>query len=129
MGSLNGIEQALGKGPRRTPWHGWMGGPLPSADRLGEVEPVEFEDKHCVCHDIEGFNTWTQLGHELRVVRSVETRTGRPQARRAPKTAPQSHCEADACRKAALVLDIQALPDLIAESLPAKLDKIRYLGA
>ena len=245
VGSLNGIEQALGKCPRRTRWHGWMGGPLPSADRLGEVaavveaqdvraalyehyrlrrrkktlaalpgglrvllldghehfssylkqckdcqerkvevagkqrlqyyhryvlayllyeggrllldvemqrqgegeiaaatrllkrllgtyprafnvvggdalyldptlcklilqhhknfiavlknenrelikdlrglldrvEPLEFEyeDKHCVCHDIEGFNTWTQLGHEVRVVRSVETRTVRRQ--------------------------------------------------
>jgi len=48
---------------------------------LDEVSPVEFKyaGKQCVCHDIEGFNTWTQLGHDVRVVRSLETSTVRRQ--------------------------------------------------
>ena len=38
IGSLNGIEDALGsKGALGTRWQEWMGGELPSADRLGEV--------------------------------------------------------------------------------------------
>jgi len=38
IGSLNGIEDALGgKGALGTRWQKWMGGDLPSADRLGEV--------------------------------------------------------------------------------------------
>ena len=38
IGSLNGIEDALGAaGTLGSRWHNWMGGDLPSADRLGEV--------------------------------------------------------------------------------------------
>lgn len=38
IGSLNGIEDALGgKGASGKQWRNWMGGDLPSADRLGEV--------------------------------------------------------------------------------------------
>lgn len=37
LGSLNAIEQSLAKMKGRTRWHGWLGGELPSADRLGEV--------------------------------------------------------------------------------------------
>lgn len=38
IGSLNGIEDALGgKKNLGTQWRNWMGGELPSADRLGEV--------------------------------------------------------------------------------------------
>ena len=38
IGSFNGIEDALGeKGALGTRWQKWMGGKLPSADRLGEV--------------------------------------------------------------------------------------------
>ncbi len=38
IGSLNGIEDALGgKGTSGKRWQRWMGGDLPSADRLGEV--------------------------------------------------------------------------------------------
>lgn len=37
VGSLNGIEQALRRCPGRSVWHEWLGGELPSADRLGEV--------------------------------------------------------------------------------------------
>jgi hypothetical protein len=36
--------------------------------------------------DIEGFTTWTQLGHPVRVVRSLETRTVRRQRTRKPQT-------------------------------------------
>ena len=39
-GSLNGIEQALRNGPARCVWHKWLGGDLPSADRLGEVAAI-----------------------------------------------------------------------------------------
>jgi len=48
---------------------------------LDEVSPVQLEyaRKQCICHDIEGFNTWTQLGHDVRVVRSLETSTVRRQ--------------------------------------------------
>lgn len=46
--------------------------------------PFEFTDrgKHCQCHDIEGFTSWTQLGHPVRVVRSLETSTVRRQLTR-----------------------------------------------
>jgi len=38
IGSLNGIEDALGaRETSGTRWQNWMGGDLPSADRLGEV--------------------------------------------------------------------------------------------
>ena len=36
--------------------------------------------------DIEGFTTWTQFGHPVRVVRSVETRTVQRQRTRKPHT-------------------------------------------
>jgi hypothetical protein len=36
-GSLNGIEEALGKCPAPCRWHTWLDGKLPSADRLGQV--------------------------------------------------------------------------------------------
>lgn len=39
-GSLNGIGQALRNGPARCVWHKWLGGDLPSADRLGEVAAI-----------------------------------------------------------------------------------------
>lgn len=52
LGSLNGIEQALGKGAGRTRWHTWMGGDLPSADRLGEVAALlEADDLRAVLYD------------------------------------------------------------------------------
>jgi len=38
-----------------------------------EPERFSFNGKDCACHDIEGFSTWTQLGSNVRVVRSVET--------------------------------------------------------
>ncbi len=37
IGSLNGVEEAFRHCGRRTRWHAWIGGDLPSADRLGEV--------------------------------------------------------------------------------------------
>jgi len=36
-GSLNGMEVALSKMPKRCVWYQWLRGALPSADRLGEV--------------------------------------------------------------------------------------------
>jgi len=44
MGSLNAVEEALrgAAGPCR--WHQWLGGKLPSADRLGEVAALVDED-------------------------------------------------------------------------------------
>lgn len=45
LGSLNAIEQVWGKVKRRTLWNVWMGGDLPSADRLGEVAALlELDD-------------------------------------------------------------------------------------
>lgn len=37
LGSLNAIEEAMRKEARRSPWRRFIGGELPSADRLGEV--------------------------------------------------------------------------------------------
>lgn len=52
VGSLNGIEKSLGKKVRRTRWHTWMGGDLPSADRLGEVAALlELDDVRAVLYD------------------------------------------------------------------------------
>ncbi len=48
----------------------------------GEPERFSFNGKDCACHDIEGFTTWTQLDHPVRVVRSVETATIRRQLTR-----------------------------------------------
>ena len=45
----------------------------------GEPLQFAFNGKHCACHDIEGFTTWTQLGRPVRVVRSLETATVRRQ--------------------------------------------------
>lgn len=45
-------------------------------------ERFSFNGKDCVCHDIEGFTTWAQLGHPVRVVRSMETRKVRRQSTR-----------------------------------------------
>lgn len=39
----------------------------------------EYNAKHCRCHDIEGFTSWTQFGQSVRIVRSVETSTLRRQ--------------------------------------------------
>ena len=62
IGSLNGIEDALGnKGALGTRWQKWMGGELPSADRLGQVAAL------------------LNLDAPVRVVRSEETRTVRRQ--------------------------------------------------
>ena len=45
VGSLNGIEEALGRCPASCRWHRWLGGTLPSADRLGEVaEKLDLDD-------------------------------------------------------------------------------------
>ena len=52
VGSLNGIEEALRKKVRRTRWHTWMGGDLPSADRLGEIAALlELDDVRAVLYD------------------------------------------------------------------------------
>lgn len=52
LGSLNAIEQALGKGRARTRWHAWIGGTLPSADRLGEVAALlELDDLRGVLYE------------------------------------------------------------------------------
>jgi len=52
VGSLNGMDQALRKGVRRTRWHTWMGGDLPSADRLGEVAAlVALDDVRAVLRE------------------------------------------------------------------------------
>lgn len=52
IGSLNGIDQALRKSVRRTRWHQWMGGDLPSADRLGEVAAlVELDDVRTLLYE------------------------------------------------------------------------------
>lgn len=49
IGSLNGVEEAFRKCGRRTRWHVWMGGNLPSADRLGEVAALmNAADVRCV---------------------------------------------------------------------------------
>jgi hypothetical protein len=37
LGSLNAMEEAMRKEARRSSWHRFIGGQLPSADRLGEV--------------------------------------------------------------------------------------------
>jgi hypothetical protein len=47
-----------------------------------QEEPVVFERDGgvtCTCWDIEGFTSWQQLGHEVRVVRSLETKTVKSQ--------------------------------------------------
>ncbi|MCK5804823.1 MAG: transposase [Lentisphaeria bacterium] len=55
LGSLNAVEEALGKGGRRTRWHTWIGGDLPSADRLGEVAAlIETDDLRAVLYDHHG---------------------------------------------------------------------------
>lgn len=52
VGSLNGVEEALRKKARRTRWHTWMGGDLPSADRLGEVAALlELDDVRALLYD------------------------------------------------------------------------------
>lgn len=44
-GSLNRIEEALGRCPLSCRWRRWIGGALPSADRLGEVaEKLDLDD-------------------------------------------------------------------------------------
>jgi len=55
---------------------------------FGEVEPAAHEEGKTTSlwWDIEGFRSWTQLGQDLRVVRSVETRTVRRQATKKPHT-------------------------------------------
>ncbi len=47
----------------------------------GKTDPVPFSygKRQCVCHDIKGFDSWTQLGRKVRVVRSFETWTVRRQ--------------------------------------------------
>lgn len=47
-----------------------------------EPERFSFNGKDCACHDIEGFTSWTQLDHPVRVVRSVETTAVRRQRTR-----------------------------------------------
>lgn len=47
-----------------------------------EPERFSFNGKDCACHDIEGFTSWTQLDHPVRVVRSVETTAVRRQLAR-----------------------------------------------
>jgi len=46
-----------------------------------DVEPVHsgYGQTQCVCWDIEGFKTWSQLDKDVRVVRSIETTTVRRQ--------------------------------------------------
>lgn len=39
----------------------------------------EFNGKQCLCHDLEGFTSWTQLGGAVRVIRSLESSTVRRQ--------------------------------------------------
>ena len=43
--------------------------------------PVVFQRNSvtCACWDIEGFTSWPQFGHAVRVVRSLETKTVKPQ--------------------------------------------------
>lgn len=55
---------------------------------FGEVEPATHEEGKTTSlwWDIEGFRSWTQLGADVRVVRSVETRTVRRQATKKPHT-------------------------------------------
>lgn len=51
IGSLNGVEQAFRSCGRRTRWHVWLGGDLPSADRLGEVAALtNADDVRAVLH-------------------------------------------------------------------------------
>lgn len=45
----------------------------------GKAKHFSFNGKNCACHDMEGFTTWTQLGHPVRIVRSLETATVRRQ--------------------------------------------------
>jgi len=53
-----------------------------------DEKPVVFNynRKQCRCHDIEGFTSWTQLDHEVRVVQSVETATVRRQRNKEQET-------------------------------------------
>jgi len=50
--------------------------------------PLRFahKGKQCPCHDIEGFTSWTQLGHAVRVVRCQETCTVRRQRTKEEET-------------------------------------------
>ena len=51
IGSLNGLEEAFRQCGRRTRWHTWFGGDLPSADRLGEVAALtNADDVRTVLH-------------------------------------------------------------------------------
>lgn len=51
IGSLNGVEEAFRSCGRRTRWHAWLGGDLPSADRLGEVAALtNANDVRAVLH-------------------------------------------------------------------------------
>ncbi len=78
LGSFNAIKQEKPGGR----WRGWLGGDIPSAETLGRCAAAAGHDDvrrtkttRYEWWDIEGFTTWTQLGHPVRVVRSVETRT------------------------------------------------------
>lgn len=46
-----------------------------------QEEPVVFQKNGvtCECWDAEGFTSWPQVGQDVRVVRSLETKTARPQ--------------------------------------------------
>lgn len=48
----------------------------------GKPERFSFNGKICLCHDIEGFTTWTQLGRPVRIVSSKESATIRRQLTR-----------------------------------------------
>ena len=55
-----------------------------------QFEPrcLRYGARSCLCHDIEGFESWTQLGHPVRVVSSQERWNVRRQ--RAKQTQPQT---------------------------------------
>jgi hypothetical protein len=52
------------------------------------VEPLELEyrNKRCTCRDLEGFNSWTQLGSDVRVVGSEEITSVRRQRTKEQET-------------------------------------------
>jgi hypothetical protein len=54
----------------------------------GRIEPVEldYKNKHCTGRDLEGFNSWTQLGADVRVVSSEEVATVRRQRTKEEET-------------------------------------------
>jgi hypothetical protein len=52
----------------------------------GQIQPTVHERGrvHCQCWDLEGFNTWPQCQHPVRVVRSLETQTIKRQLDKMP---------------------------------------------